>query len=162
MHFANLADRAGVQHLLRFHIHAAVALLEAKSDVDPAVRAIGRPHHPLAARHIQSGRLLHINVFTGFHRSLKMLRMQIDRRRNHDGVDFIRSEQILKVLVSLGLRRADLRLRLGHLLFHYVTDRHHLCARILGQDGGGVSSPASRANQSHAHRAILGASAHRL
>ena len=162
MHFANLADRPGVQHLLRFHIHAAVALLEAKSDVNPAVRAIGRPHHALAARHIQSGRLLHINVFAGFHGRLKMLRMQIHGRRNHDGVDFIRSQQILKVLVSLGLRRADFRFRLSHLLFHHVTNRHHLRARIFRQGRGGVSPSTPRANQSDAHRAILGTPANHL
>src|SRR6266446_753053 len=41
MYFADLPDRSGIEHLLRFDIHAAITLLEAERDVDLAVGAVG-------------------------------------------------------------------------------------------------------------------------
>ena len=76
VHFADLADAPGIQHLLGLDVDAAIALLETESDVLLAVRAVGDLHDALAAGDIEARGLLHVDMLAGLDRGLEVLRMQ--------------------------------------------------------------------------------------
>ena len=59
MYFAYFANATCIQHLLRLHINAAIALLKAEGDVDLAVGTIGCFHDALATGDVETGGLFH-------------------------------------------------------------------------------------------------------
>src|SRR5262249_47128796 len=154
-------DAAGIEHLLRLDVYAAITLLEAEGDIDAAVGAVGSPHHSLASGHVQSGGLLDVDVLARADRGFAVLGGQIDGGRDHHRIDVAR-QHVPEVVVASGVFGANAFTGLRDLLVHYIANRGDLHARVFRDFGSGIGSPASGADQTHLDGAVLGRAAHGL